>query len=89
MRNLFLIIIICVSFAFSSYPQKKVYVAQIETEIDLGLSPYISRAISEAEKAGAKAIIFKVNTFGGRVDAATQIKGRDFSKQNNDNRFYK
>lgn len=55
-------------------PQKKVYVAYIEGDIDLGLSPYISRVVSDAEKENAEAIIFKINTFGGRVDAATQIK---------------
>lgn len=52
----------------------KVYVGYIEGDIDLGLAPYISRTISEAEKNNADAIIFKINTFGGRVDAATQIK---------------
>jgi membrane-bound serine protease (ClpP class) len=51
-----------------------VYFGYIEDEIDLGLAPYISRVISEAEKDNADAIIFKINTFGGRVDAATQIK---------------
>ena len=55
-------------------PQKKVYVGLIEEEIDLGLAPYIRRVVSEAEKKNADAIIFKINTFGGRVDAATQIK---------------
>jgi len=55
-------------------PQKKVYVAVIEGEIDLGLAPYVRRVVSDAEKDNADAIIFKINTFGGRVDAATQIK---------------
>ncbi len=55
-------------------PQKKVYVGLIDGEIDLGLAPYVRRVISEAEKNNADAIIFKINTFGGRVDAATQIK---------------
>ena len=53
---------------------KKVYVARIDGEIDLGMAPYIKRIISEAEKNSAAAIIFQINTFGGRVDAATQIK---------------
>ncbi len=53
---------------------KKVYWADINSEIDLGLSPYISRVVSEANQAGAEAIIFRINTFGGRLDAATQIK---------------
>lgn len=55
-------------------PQKKVYVANIEGEIDLGLAPYVRRVVSEAEKENAAAIVLKINTFGGRVDAATQIK---------------
>ena len=55
-------------------PQKKIYIGLIEQEIDLGLAPYIRRVISEAERNDANAIIFKINTFGGRVDAATQIK---------------
>ncbi|MCX7611058.1 MAG: ATP-dependent Clp protease proteolytic subunit [Ignavibacterium sp.] len=54
--------------------QSKVYIGYIEGDIDLGLSPYVSRVISEAEENNASAIIFKINTFGGRVDAATQIK---------------
>ena len=68
----FLIVIL---FALSTFAQQKtVYVAYIDTEIGLGLAPYISRVISEAEQNNADAIVFKINTFGGRVDAATQIK---------------
>lgn len=68
----FLIVIL---FALTTFAQQKtVYVAYIDTEIGLGLAPYISRVISEAEQNNADAIIFKINTFGGRVDAATQIK---------------
>lgn len=52
----------------------KVYVGNIEGDIDLGLAPYVRRVVSEAEKDLADAIIFRINTFGGRVDAATQIK---------------
>lgn len=51
-----------------------VYRVPIQGTIDLGLPPYIERAIATAEEAGAKAIIFDIDTFGGRVDAATQIK---------------
>ncbi|MBU0474578.1 MAG: ATP-dependent Clp protease proteolytic subunit [Bacteroidetes bacterium] len=52
----------------------KVYLGVIEGDIDLGLTPYVKRVISDAEKNNASLIIFKINTFGGRVDAATQIK---------------
>ena len=68
----FLIVIL---FALTTFAQQKtVYVAYIDSDIDLGLAPYISRVISEAEQNNADAIVFKINTFGGRVDAATQIK---------------
>lgn len=68
----FLIFILLALTTFAQ--QKTVYVAYIDSEIDLGLAPYVSRVISEAEQNNANAIIFKINTFGGRVDAATQIK---------------
>jgi membrane-bound serine protease (ClpP class) len=51
-----------------------IYVGNIEGEIDLGIAPYVKRVIREAEENNAQAIIFRINTFGGRVDAATQIK---------------
>jgi membrane-bound serine protease (ClpP class) len=54
--------------------ERLVYKIIIDEEIGLGLTPYITRGIKEAEEAGAEAIIFRINTFGGRVDAATQIK---------------
>jgi hypothetical protein len=66
---------------FQIYPQQKVvYLGLIDGEIDLGLSPYVSRVISEAEKENAVAIIFKINTFGGRVDARSN-KGCNPCKQ--------
>ena len=58
----------------SVFPQGKVYLGLIDSEIDLGLATYVRRVISEAEENNADAVIFKINTFGGRVDAATQIK---------------
>lgn len=53
---------------------QKVYLAHIEGDIDLGLSPYVKRIVEEAQANFADAIVFEINTFGGRVDAATQIK---------------
>ncbi len=54
--------------------KSKVYVIDISGDIDLGLAPYVQRIVNEAEEKNADAIILKVNTFGGRVDAATQIR---------------
>jgi len=62
-------------FSFTLFAQSKlVYLGYIDSEIDLGMAPYVTRVIDDAEKDKADAIIFKINTFGGRVDAATQIK---------------
>jgi membrane-bound serine protease (ClpP class) len=61
-------------FTLSLYAQDKIYYANIEGDIDLGLAPYVKRVVNEAEQEKAAAIIFRINTFGGRVDAATQIK---------------
>ena len=51
-----------------------VYVVPIEGIIDLGLAPFVQRVLDEAADAGAAAVILEINTFGGRVDAAVQIR---------------
>lgn len=51
-----------------------VYVLAIEGVIDLGLAPFVQRVITEATQAGAAAVILEIDTFGGRVDAAVQIR---------------
>ena len=53
---------------------QSIYKLEISGMIDNGLAPYIQRGIEEAEKDNADYIIFEINTFGGRVDAATEIK---------------
>ncbi len=70
-----LFILICI-FCFSNLSAQRplVYQANIEGDIDMGLAPFVKRVVNEAVKANAAAIIFRINTFGGRVDAATQIK---------------
>ena len=70
MKQLIIYFYIASTFLLSS----TVYHIPIEGTIDLGLPPYIERSIKEAETNNAVSIIFTVNTFGGRVDAATQIK---------------
>ncbi|MDP2406603.1 MAG: hypothetical protein Q8M50_10150, partial [Hydrogenophaga sp.] len=51
-----------------------VYVLPIEGVIDLGLAPFVQRVLDEATQAGAAAVILEIETFGGRVDAAVQIR---------------
>lgn len=59
---------------FAEGLNKKVYVIPIQDVIDLGIPGLVSRGINLAEENNAKLIIFDIDTFGGRVDAATQIK---------------
>jgi membrane-bound serine protease (ClpP class) len=54
--------------------KKVVVVIPIEGMIDLGLAPFVERVLADAEKINADAVIVEVNTFGGRVDAAVQIR---------------
>ena len=51
-----------------------VYVVPIHGTIDLGLAPLLARALSEADEAGAAAVLLDINTFGGRVDAAVAMR---------------
>jgi membrane-bound serine protease (ClpP class) len=51
-----------------------VYVVPIEGVIDLGLAPFLARAIRDAEEAGAAAVVLDINTLGGRVDAAIVMR---------------
>jgi len=75
MKKIIFLFISIMLFEGILYAQKSIiYQGIIEGEIDLGLAPYVKRVIEEAEKNNADAVVFKINTFGGRVDAATQIK---------------
>jgi membrane-bound serine protease (ClpP class) len=74
LKKALLLILMIFTLTEVSFSQGKVYVAEIEGMIDLGLAPYVKRVVEDAEKDSASAVIFKINTFGGRVDAATQIK---------------
>ena len=62
------------AFVFAEQTTKKVYVVPIQDVIDLGIPGLVSRAVDLAETNNASLIIFDIDTFGGRVDAATQIK---------------
>lgn len=51
-----------------------VYVVPVEGVIDLGLAPFLARAIRDAEESGAAAVVLDINTLGGRVDAAIAMR---------------
>jgi len=54
--------------------QSDVYVIPIRGVIDLGLSSFVRRIVGEAKQKEAQCIILELETFGGRVDAATEIR---------------
>ncbi len=51
-----------------------VYVVQIRNEIDLGLPPYLARVLKDAESQSAGAVVLEIDTPGGRLDAALQMR---------------
>lgn len=52
--------------------ENTVYLVPIKGTIDLGLASFVERSIRE--NPNAKAFIFEIDTFGGRVDAAVKIR---------------
>jgi len=76
----FSILLLSISPAFSA-TDSLVYVIDIEGVIDMGLAPFIERAINEAEKHEAQAIVFDINTPGGRLDAAIIIRDAIFDTE--------
>ncbi len=57
----------------TSQDESTVYRVPVTGEIELGLAPYIQRAVKEATETGAVALILDIDTPGGRVDAAEII----------------
>lgn len=84
-RKIFLIIItLLITFSLiapNAYANEtdEVYLVSIKGTIDLGLSAYVERALEEAVLNKAKAVILEIDTFGGRVDAAIQIRDKIMS----------
>jgi membrane-bound serine protease (ClpP class) len=50
-----------------------VYRVPVTGVIELGLAPFVERALAEATAAGASAVVLDIDTPGGRVDAAQRI----------------
>ena len=53
--------------------RKTVYVITVSEMIDLGLAPFVERAVEEANDDRAETIIVEIETFGGRVDSMLVI----------------
>ncbi|HUV08045.1 MAG TPA: nodulation protein NfeD, partial [Spirochaetia bacterium] len=71
--SLALMICIFPSAEESSSGGEKAYVIEIHGEIDRAMMVFIRRGIGQSKTGGAAALIFDIDTFGGRVDSALQI----------------
>ncbi len=71
-RFLFLTLI-SLAFATSAEGGKTAAWITLEGDVDPGMSDYAKRAIAEAVAKKPDLIVFEVNTFGGRLDAAFEI----------------
>lgn len=52
----------------------RIYTITIDGSIDRGLAPYVERVMSEAEEEDAVAVVVQIDTSGGDLDAALQIR---------------
>jgi membrane-bound serine protease (ClpP class) len=50
-----------------------VYRVPVTGTVEMGLAPFVSRALEEAAEVGASAVVLDIDTPGGRVDAAWEI----------------
>lgn len=69
--TLFMLIVLLLP---TSAGAKQVMVVPVKGEIQLGLSPFVERTTKEANEKGYDLIIYEINTFGGRLDAAVIIR---------------
>ncbi len=62
------------STAFDEIPAPLVCLVPIEGMIDGGVAEFMKRAVATAERDSAAALLIEMNTYGGRVDAADEIR---------------
>ena len=60
---------------------RKVYVIKLEGEVEAGLYYFLQRAFTEAAENGASAIIMELNTPGGLVSPAKDIRDLIYDSQ--------
>ncbi|MBD3308529.1 nodulation protein NfeD [candidate division KSB3 bacterium] len=67
-----LLLLLLLFFPVIASAAPRVYKMPIEGMIDRGVAPYVRRVLQEASNADA--VILEINTLGGMVDAAIQIR---------------
>ena len=78
---LILFILFLQNISFADTDSTSSYYIKIEGQINLGLPNYIERIITMANEQQAGAVILEINTPGGRVDAALQIRDAIFDAE--------
>lgn len=70
---LFILAFINIFSILTAETNSNVYVIPIHGVIDLGLSGFVERICKDISITDVDLVVFDIDTFGGRVDAATQI----------------
>ncbi|MBU0462183.1 MAG: serine protease, partial [Proteobacteria bacterium] len=74
---IFILIFFCILFsgnlAFASEKKQKVYIIPVTGTVEPGMAAYVKRALEEIKEETDAVFVFKMDTFGGRVDAALDI----------------
>ncbi len=73
-------IVLIFLFSFSLLAEN-VFKVKIDGVIDKGLVPYVKRVVKLAQKDPSSYLLFEINTFGGRVDAAVALKDAILTSQ--------
>ncbi len=75
--SLVLSLVAIIGISMTAYAQEersqRIYVIEIHGEIDRAMMVFIRRGIEQAKSSGSEAVVFSIDTFGGRVDSALQI----------------
>ncbi|MBU8848808.1 MAG: serine protease [Desulfobacterales bacterium] len=74
---IFILISFCLLFSasmlYASQNKQKVYIIPISGPVEPGMAAYVKRALEEIKNEKDAVFVFKMDTFGGRVDAALDI----------------
>ncbi|WP_413881564.1 ATP-dependent Clp protease proteolytic subunit [Desulfobacula sp.] len=59
--------------SYASQKKQKVYIIPVAGTVEPGMAAYVKRALEEIKDETDAVFVFKMDTFGGRVDAALEI----------------
>ena len=75
--NIFILFLIFMFFSgdllYASQKKQKVYIIPVSGTVEPGMAAYVKRALEEIKDETDAVFVFKMDTFGGRVDAALEI----------------